>query len=102
MSFIGQNAHLVVLLANVFAVPLEVGPDEVLVALVALHLLLLHRLLLVFLRRLFRRRGRFLRISEKRSKRRVLSVPPPSFYLSIDKQLSLSHSLDTKLPLSLP
>ena len=50
MSFIGQNAHLVVLLANVFAVPLEVGPDEVLVALVALHLLLLHRLPLVLLR----------------------------------------------------
>ena len=50
---LAQNAHLVVLFANVLAVLLEVGPDEVLVALVALHLLLL-----VFLR--LARRWRFL------------------------------------------
>ena len=79
---LAKNAHLVVLFANVLAVLLEVGPDEVLVALVALHLLLL-----VFLR--LARRRRFLLNWEKRNKRDVLFRPLclPLFlsFLSLDR-----------------
>lgn len=83
-SLLAKNAHLVVLFANVFAILLEVGPDEVLVALVALHLLLL------LLLRLARRR-RFLLNGEKRNKRDVqfssTAVPPSLFlsFLSLDR-----------------